>query len=186
MKADNFFEYKSLNYKEFLKKFRTSDNTKHSLIVFAGPFTTNRNAALDELKREILGEAVEIDLAGVITPYEEESYKRLDECIEAIEKDAPMVVFKNAEQLNGAYTSFSESTVKYATPQEKYFLKRLKEIHAPVVLEFKDFDQLDRTVERTADAVIGFKAPSSFIEQMVWKLQNIHVHGSRFLSLRPH
>ncbi|MBD3615702.1 MAG: hypothetical protein HUJ22_03945 [Gracilimonas sp.] len=186
MKTENTFEYNSLNYKEFLKAFRNSEHSKHSLIVFAGPFTTNRKAALDELKREVSSNVVEVDLAEIVTPYEEESYKNLDDCIESIEKDASMVIFKNAEQLNGAYTGFTSSIVKYASPQEKYFLKKVKEIDTPVVLEFKELDHLDRTIVRKADSVVLFKAPSSLIEKLAWKVQNIHVHGSRFLSPRPH
>lgn len=186
MNSENTFEYNSVNYKEFLKKFRTGDHSQNSLIVLSGPFSTNRNAALDELKREVLGEPVEIDLAELITPYEEESYQNLDTCIEGIDEKAPMVIFRNAEQLNGVYTGFSSSIVKYGSPQEKYFLRKIKEINAPVVLELKDFDQLDRMVTRMADAVILFKAPSSLIEKLAWKVQNIHVHGSRFLSPRPH
>lgn len=186
MNAQNTFEYNSLNYKEFLKKFRTQDQSKHTFIVFAGPFATNRNAALDELKREVLGEALEIDLADIIIPHEEETYQNLDKCIQSISENAPLIIFKNAEQLNGVYTAFTSSVVKYATPQEKYFLKKIKEINTPVVLEFKDFDQLDRMVVRMADAVVLFKAPSSLIEKLAWKVRNIHVHGSRFLSPRPH
>lgn len=186
MNTKNTFEYKSANYKEFLKKFRTLDSSKHSLVVLAGPFTSNRKACLDELKREVLGEAIEIDLAEVITPYEEESYQNLDACIQNIDENAPLVVFRNAEQLNGAYTAFSSSIVRYGSPQEKYFLRKVKEINAPVVVELKDFDQLDRMIVRKADAVVLFKAPSSLIEKLAWKVQNIHVHGSSFLSLRPH
>lgn len=186
MNAENTFEYNSVNYKEFLKKFRNYDSAKHNLIVFAGPFHTNRNAALDELKREVMGEVVEVDLAEIITPYEEETYQNIDAALEAIDQKAPLIIFRNAEQLNGAYTGFSGSIVKYATPQEKYFLQKVRSIQAPIVLEFKDFDQLDRTVVRTADSVVYFRPPSSLIEKLVWKLQNVHVHGSSFLSPRPH
>lgn len=185
MNANNTFEYNSVNYKEFLKRFRKFDSSNHNLIVFAGPFHTNRNASLNELKREVIGEAVEIDLAQVVTPYEEESYQNIDKALATIDAEAPLVVFRNAEQLNGAYTAFSGSVVKYATPQEKYFIQKVKSIPAPVVLEFKDFDQLDQTVVRTADAVVYFRPPSSLIEKLVWKLQNVHLHGSSFLSPRP-
>ncbi|MAL16476.1 MAG: hypothetical protein CL670_10135 [Balneola sp.] len=185
MNKDNTFEYNSLNYKEFMKKFRNMDSSQHSLIVYAGAFTTNREASIDELKREVIGEAVEIDLAEIVTPYEEESYKNLDECFAAISDDAPLVVFRNAEQLNGVYTGFSSSIVKYASPQEKYFLRNVKKVKAPVVMEFKDLDQLDRMAQRTADAVVLFKSPSSLIEKLAWKVQNLHVHGSNFLSSRP-
>lgn len=185
MNADNTFEYNSVNYKEFLKEFRNFNSSKHNLIVFAGPFHTNRNAALDELKREVIGEVLEIDLSGIITEFEEETYQNIDKTLNNIDPNAPLIIFKNAEQLNGAYTAYSGSIVKYATPQEKYFLKHVKSIKAPVVLEFKDFDQLDRTVVRTADSVVFFRPPSSLIEKLAWKLQNVHVHGSSFLSPRP-
>ncbi|WP_290967925.1 hypothetical protein [Gracilimonas sp.] len=186
MDAKNTFEYNSVNYKEFLKKFRNLGDSEHTLIVYAGPFTTNREAALDELKREIIGEAVVIDLAEIVTPYEEESYTNINDCFSSIDEKAPLVIFKNAEQLNGVYTGFTGSVVKYASPQEKYFLRNVDKIKAPVVLEFKEFDQLDRMVVRKSDSVVLFKAPSSFIEKMAWKVQNWHVHGSHFLSPRPH
>ena len=186
MSSENTFEYNSVNYKEFLKKFRNLSDSEHSLIVYAGPFSTNRKASLDELKREVIGEPVEIDLAELVTPYEEESYTNLDECFASIDENAPLVIFKNAEQLNGVYTGFTGSVVKYASPQEKYFLKNVDKIKAPVVVEFKEFDQLDRMMTRKADAVVLFKAPSSFIEKLAWKVQNVHVHGSHFLSPRPH
>lgn len=186
MNTKNMFEYKSTNYKEFLKKFRTFDSSEHSLVVLAGPFTSNREACLDELKREVLGDAVEIDLIDVITPYEEESYRNLDDCIQNIDENVPLVVFRNGEQLNGVYTAFSSSVVRYGSPQEKYFLRKVKEINAPVVVELKDVDQLDRMLIRKADAVVLFKAPSSLFEKLAWKMQHVHVHGSRFLSPRPH
>ncbi|MEX0724591.1 MAG: hypothetical protein WD357_03615 [Gracilimonas sp.] len=186
MNAENIFEYNSLNYKEFLKKFRDIDSSEHMLIVLAGAFTTNRKAALDELKREVIGDAVEIDLAELVTPHEEESYKNIEKVLSEIDAEAPLVVIRNPEQLSGAYTGFTSSIVKYATPQEKFFLKKITEINAPVVLEFKDVDQLDRTITRTADAVVIFREPSSLIEKLAWKVQNVHVHGSSFLSPRPH
>lgn len=186
MSTDNTFDYNSANYKEFLKNFRTGEGSESQLIVLAGAFTPNRKEALNQLKREVIGEAVEIDLAEVITPYEQESYDNIDTCLSSVDKNAPMLVFRNAEILNGVYTSFSSSAVKYGSPQEKYFIKKLTEIKAPVVLEFKELDELDRMITRKANAVILFKAPSSFIEKIVWKAQNFHLNGSWFLSPRPH
>ncbi len=185
MNQENVFEYNSPHYKDFLKEFRNLDDSDHRLIVLAGTFTTNRKAALDELKREIIGEIVDIDLAEVITPYEDQSYQKIDECFASISGNTSLVIFRNAEQLNGAYTGFTSSVVRYATPQEKYFLKKTKEIKAPVVLEFKNQDELDRTVTRTADAVVLFKPPSSLLEKLAWKAKNVQAHGSRFLSVRP-
>ena len=185
MNQDNTFEYNSDNYKNFLKQFRNMDSSEHALIVFAGSYTTFRKAALDELKREVIGEAIEIDLSKIVTPYEQESYENIDKCLNDIDQKVPLVIFKNAEQLNGVYTGYSSSIVRYASPQEKYFIEKVKNIPSPVVLELKDEDQLDRFVKRKADAIVLFKAPSSFIEKLAWKLQNVNVHGSSFLSPRP-
>ncbi|MAO64882.1 MAG: hypothetical protein CL666_07760 [Balneola sp.] len=186
MKAENTFQYNSPKYKDLLKEFRQNDGSKHMLIVFAGAFDSNRNAAVDELKREIIGEPVEIDLTEIVTPYEEESYAQIDAHLNDIPSDSSLVIFRNAEQLNGVYTAFSASITKYATPQEKYLLNKIKDINCPVLLEFNDLDQLDRTVTRTADSVVLFNPPSSLLESIAWKIKNLHVHGSRFLSPRPH
>lgn len=186
MATKNIFDYNSSDYKQFLRTFRNLDDNQHMLIVIAGDFTTDRKISIDEMKREVMGEAVEIDLSDIITPYEEESYERLNEVIEGISTDAPLVIFRNAELLNGEYTGFTSSIVRYATPQEKHFLKQVKTINAPVVVELKNQDHLDTTMRRLADIVVLCKAPSSFIEKLAWKIQNIHVHGSRFLSPRPH
>ncbi|MEX0609809.1 MAG: hypothetical protein WD016_08385 [Balneolaceae bacterium] len=185
MPEEKIFDFNSSEYKKFLKKFRTQENKKHSLIVFAGEFSANRNYAIDELKRETMGEPVEIDLMHIITQHEEESYANIDSAISEISKDAPLIIFKNGQQLNGAYTGYTNSLVIYSTPQEKYFLEKVKEISAPVVLELNSTSQVDNTIVRKADAVVSFNAPSSFFENIAWKLQNMHVHGSRFLSPRP-
>lgn len=186
MATKNTFDYNSSEYKQFLRTFRDLDENQHMLIVIAGDFTTDRKISIDEMKREVLGDAVEIDLTDIITPDEEESFMHLNEVIQSISVDAPLVIFRNAELLNGEYTGFTSSIVRYATPQEKNFLKQVSTINAPVVLEFKDQDHLDMTVRRVADAVVICKAPNSFIEKIAWKIQNIHVHGSKFLSPRPH
>ncbi|MEX0720728.1 MAG: hypothetical protein WD059_08680 [Balneolaceae bacterium] len=185
MSTENTFDFNSSEYKEFIKKYRNKETKTHSLIVFAGEFSTDRSSAIDELQRETMGEAIEVDLSEIITQNEEESYSNIDASLEKIDDDVPLVIFRNAELLNGAYTGYSNSQVIYSTPQEKYFLKKIKQISAPVLLELSNVNQLDMTLARTADVVVHFNAPSSFLEKMAWKFQNIHVHGSRFLSPRP-
>lgn len=185
MNAENTFEYNSTQYKELIKNYRTEESKKHQLIVFVGEFDVDRASAIDELKRETMGEALEIDLAEIITPIEEESYTSLDNTLENIGNDVPLVIFRNAEQLSGAYTGFTNSNVKYSTPQEKYFIKKAKEIPVPVVVELSSLDQLGKTLSRQADAVVLFNPPTSILEKLTWKFKNVHIHGSRFLSPRP-
>lgn len=186
MNAENTFEFNSVKYKEFLASFRNSSEEEVSLIVLAGPYHSNRNAALNELKREVYSEPIEIDLSDYISPYEEECYQNLDELFDSIDENASLVIFKKAELLNGVYTSYSSSAVKYGSPQVKYFLNKIENLNTAAVIEYKNLDELDRMVSRKADAVILFKEPSSLIDRLFWKIKNVHVHGSSFLSPRFH
>lgn len=185
MKADNITDYNSTQYKDFINKYRTEESQNNKLIVLAGEFTQNRKSAIDEIKRETMGDALEVDTRELITSNEEESYAKIDACVKEISSDTPLVIFRNAEHLNGAYTGYSNSLVIYSTPQEKYFLKKVKEIPAPVVMEMSNSNMVDATLSRSADMVVLFDPPTSFLEKMAWKFQNIHIHGSRFLSPRP-
>jgi len=71
MAPRNTFDYNSSDHKQFLRTFRNLEENQHMLIVIAGDFTTDRKTSIDEMKREVLGDAIEIDLADVITPYEQ-------------------------------------------------------------------------------------------------------------------
>lgn len=184
MQTKDLTVYDSPEYREFLKSFRQRADKEFSLIVFAGDFTPNRAYAIDELKRETLGEATEVDLRNLITPYEEESYRNIDAMIQDIKDEENLVIFRNAYQLCGVYTGFTSSVQKYATPQEKYFLNKIKELNCPVVLEFDQEDQLDNTVVRHADFTAVFRAPETFIEKMAWKIKQVKVHGSNLSSYR--
>ncbi|MTI88071.1 MAG: hypothetical protein FH748_08895 [Balneolaceae bacterium] len=185
MDSNTVIEYNSTEYQQFLKDFRSSDEKKNQLIVFAGVFSTNRNYAIEELKREVIGETLILDLSEIITPYEEESYQNIDTALEKVTPDTPLLLCKNAQQLCGAYTGFTSSTVKYATPQEKHFIKQIKALECPVLIDFENEDQLDKTIVRSADTVVLFKEPTSFFERIAWKIKQIKVHGSSLPSPRP-
>lgn len=185
MQSDHIFDYESPQYHDFLRKFRENETKPHhSLIVVAGEFDEHRLYAIDEMKREVIGEAQELSISGVITSHEQESFNRIDELFNQVNTQSPLIIFRDAEQINDAYTGFSSSAVRYATPQERYFLSKVKEIPSPVILEFNT-EQIDGTLARQADSVILFPVPTSFLDRLAWKFRNVHVHGSRFSSARP-
>ncbi|MFN1833912.1 hypothetical protein AB2B38_001515 [Balneola sp. MJW-20] len=177
------YEFNSASYNEFIRHYRKQ--SEKQLIVFAGDFDENRNYAVDQIRRETIGKIVEVDLNEIITPFEEESFKNIDTAIDDIIDDAELVIFRNGGMLNGVYTGFTYSVVKYATPQQKYFLNALNKLKCSALIEFNNTDQLDQMLKRVADVVVTFRAPSSLIEKVVWWAKSIRVNGSILPSPRP-
>jgi len=178
------FDFNSTSYKEYLKEFLNNPSKKR-VIIFAGNFSENRKYALTQFESETIGETKEVSLADYISGSEKDSYLKLDNLFKDLSKVDSLVVLKNAEQLCGVYVGHSYSVVKYATPQEKYFIKKLKELNCSVILEFENEDHLDKAIERVADAVVRFPVPSSLLEKFFFWFTQVRVHGSNLPSQRP-
>lgn len=97
----------------------------------------------------------------------------------------PIVYLKNGSNLCGAFTGFSLSKIKYATPQEKYFLKQLKAHHAFVIIDFNTMDGIDQTLRRESDTIITVNPPQKGLQRLLAKLKQIHVNGFDLDSDRP-
>lgn len=178
------FDFNSTLYKEYLKDFR-SNPSKTQTIIFAGNFAENRIYALSQFESETFGDTKKVFLSDYVSGSETETYAKLDTLFEDLKAIESLIVFKEAEQLCGIYVGHTYSVVKYATPQEKYFIKKLKELKCSVILEFENEYNLDKAIIRAADAIVRFKVPSSLIERVFFWITQIRVHGSNFPSRRP-
>ncbi|WP_018126382.1 hypothetical protein [Balneola vulgaris] len=182
--SNKIFDFNSANYNSFLEDFRNNPNQKRT-IVLAGNFKENRTYALSQFQSETLSEVHEISLASYITKFEDESYEQIDALFEELQKVNGLIVFKDAEQLCGVYTGHTYSVVKYATPQEKYFIQKLKQLKNPAILEFNNEQHLDKAIIREADAVIRFPVPSSLLERIFFAITQFRINGSNLPSQRP-
>ncbi|MBO6621037.1 MAG: hypothetical protein JJ892_03605 [Balneola sp.] len=178
------FDFNSTSYKEFLKNFR-NDTEKKRVIVFAGNFAENRKYALSQFETEVMGDSIHVSLEDHISGSETETYKKLDQLFERLSSISSLIIFKNAEQLCGVYVGHTYSVVKYATPQEKYFINKLKELNCSCIIEFENENHLDKAIERVADAIVRFRVPSSIIEKVFFWLSQVRVNGSNLPSRRP-
>lgn len=127
----------------------------------------------------------EIDLRDVIKLNEEECYKEIDNLFSYIGETEKNLYFKHGDALAGEYTGFTYSSIRYATPQEKYLLKKIKSSEKLVVIDLEEFENIDKTLERTAQVAILFDKPSSVWGKFLWKLKQIHVNGHTFSNKRP-
>ena len=159
-------------------------DSSYYLMLLVGPYRAGKKKTLSKIEDKV-GSFKEIDLRDVITLDEEECFKKIDELFKYIGETEKNLYFKNGDALAGEYTGFTYSSTRYATPQEKYLLKKIKSSEKLVLIDIEDFENIDKTLERMAQSAIIFDQPSSTFGKLFWKLKQIHVHGHTFSNKRP-
>lgn len=158
--------------------------SSYYLMLLVGPYAEARENILPRVERKV-GMYKEIDLRDIILLNEDECYKKIDELFSSIEANRRSLLFRHGDALAGEYTGFTYSSTRYATPQEKYLLKKITDSEIFVVIEFEDIDSIDKTLERYAQTTIVCDKPTSAMGKFFWRLKQIHVNGHTFSNKRP-
>jgi hypothetical protein len=155
-------------------------DSTYYLLVLAGKNRSAKEQVMDRLNKESL-EFHEIDLREVISTVEEDCYENIDTLFNNLPDSPRHLYLKNADVLSGEYTGFTYSSVRYATPQEKYLLQKIRSSERIVVLDLLDKANITKTLERTAQTAIECDPASGLLS----KLKQIRVHGHTFENKRP-
>ncbi|MCG2589067.1 hypothetical protein [Rhodohalobacter sulfatireducens] len=158
--------------------------SSYYLILVAGPNKSARKKVLSRVEKKI-GSFKEIDLRDVIKLNEDACYKKIDELFSQIGETEKNLHFIHGDALAGEYTGFTYSSTRYATPQEKYLLKKIKSSEKFVIIELEDVENIDKTLERYSQTAILCNKPTSAMGKFLWKLKQIKVHGHTFSNKRP-
>lgn len=164
---------------------RIADNKEHHLSLFLGLYEPNKQKALDEIAQKLNREVKMIRTEEVVSKIESDTFKRLDELFDTIDQSDVILYFKNGDKLCGAYTGNSHSRVKYATPQERYFMKKVKKFNGVVVVDIDEYTDADKTLRRAAQSIVSFNLPDSKIQRFMWHLKNYTFHGFELKTKRP-
>jgi len=154
-------------------------NHSYYLALLAGKNKSAKSDFIKKIKKQAGNEVVEIDLREVITTVVEESRKNIDQMINLLNSEK-YVLLLNGDQLGGVYTGFSYSVHRYATPQERYLLKRISETEKIYFLDLDDIHSVNYSMKRQAHMLITFDYPDSFLG----KLKQITLNGHTFSSKR--
>lgn len=178
--------FKDDAFDEFVKTLSNSSNNKgHHLSLFLGVFLPDKKQALEKISGTTGLSVQEIDFNDLVSRSEEETFKKLDEIFDNYRSSHSILYFKNGDKLCGAYTGFTHSRVKYATPQERYFLKKVQEYEGIVIVDITQYTAADKTLRRAAASVISFPLPDSTMKRFFWHLKNYTLHGFELRSKRP-
>lgn len=159
-------------------------DSSYYLLVLAGKNRGGKRSLIRDLKHQT--ETLrEVDLRDVISTVEAETYENIDILFNSLSNSDTIVYLKNGDVLSGEYTGNTYSARRYATPQEKYLLKKIENSGRVFILDLLDEANVHNMLKRKAHTVIEFNAPDSGLGKLFWKLKQIRVHGHTFENKRP-
>ncbi|MEL7834555.1 hypothetical protein [Fodinibius sp. Rm-B-1B1-1] len=178
--------YGEQEYKDLLQHL-VEDVTKdrHHLSLFLGIYVPNKQKALKQLEDKLNKKVTIVDTAELVSRIESETYEKLDQFFADMHESDDILYFKNGDKLCGVYTSSSHSHVKYATPQERYFLEKVKSFSGLVIVDIEQFSDADKTLRRAAHSIVSFTLPKSKFKRAIWHLKNFSPHGFELKTTRP-
>ncbi len=154
--------------------------SSHYLLLAAGSNRSAKKSFISRVEKK-RGKLKEISLRSVITPDEQESFRNIDELFKFIGETEKNLIFRHGDILAGEYTAFSYSTVRYATPQGRYFLSKINNSEKFFLIDMNDKDSIDRAMQRYAQAAVFFDHTNS----LLGKLKQIRINGHTFSNKRP-
>ncbi len=181
-----YINYNSESFENLLSE--TENEAKRRdfhLLLMVGQSKERKQDALNEIKKRTGRDFQQVDANELISANEAETCRRIDELLENYSSNDTILHMTNGGNLCGAFTGYTLSKVKYATPQERYFLKSIQQAAAFVIIDFESLDHIDTTLKRASHAIITFPVPDSGLKGLMARLKQIHVNGYDLSSKRP-
>lgn len=163
----------------------TARSKSYHLSLFLGVYLPDKQKALDKIADATGLEIATVDFNELVSKSEEETFRNLDNFFGKHQNTDTILYFRNGDKLCGAYTGFSHSRVKYATPQERYFLKKSRSFQGIVIVDITEYTAADKTLRRASDSIVSFPLPDSTVQRFLWHLKNYTLHGFELRSKRP-
>ena len=181
----NRFKYNDKEISSIIDNLDDLDlKASYYLMLVVGPYKEAREDLLPRVEEKV-GMYEEIDLRDIILLDEEACFQKIDELFSSIKENRKSLLFRHGDTLAGEYTGFTYSSTRYATPQEKYLLKKIENSGKFVVIELEDLENIDKTLERYAHTTVICDKPASLMGKFLWRLKQVHVNGHTFSNKRP-
>ena len=161
------------------------DKQTHHLCLFLGLYKPNKKSAVKKLASTLDREVKFVDTSELVKHIESETKSNLDAFFDGLEQSDLILYFKNGDKLCGAYTGNSHSRVKYATPEERHFIKKVKAFNGLVVVDIEEYTDADKTLRRAAHSIVSFTLPESTLKRFMFHLKNYTLHGCELKTKRP-
>ncbi len=155
------------------------------MVLLTGPYRKGKKKFILDLAKKIDEEIIHVDLIDIITMNEKETEKNIDAFLNDLSEDEKILFLSNGDRLCGEYAGYTFSKTRYATPQGRYLLRKIRNIEKIIFIDVADEDNVDKTLERHSHAMIRFPRPGSLLKRLTWQLGNLDFHGYNIRSKRP-
>jgi len=186
--AENSFKdvtYGEASYHELLNQFQELTGESYHLCLLIGERKKLKQKAAQQIAEKSGLEIHTVDANDFITQIESECKENIDKLFENFDPAKQVMHLKSGSRLSGVYTGHTLSRVKYATPQERYLLKKIQEAGGLYIIEMDYPNDAERTIRRAAQSIINFPPPKSGLQKMLWNLKHIRINGSTIDNKRP-
>lgn len=178
--------YDDTSYNELLDHLTENiEKNEHHLCLFLGLYKPDKKKALQEFEQKLNRKIEVVETDELVHKIESKTFEKLDELFDNLDQSDSILYFHNGGKLCGAYTGYTKSRVKYATPHERYFLKKVKKFNGLVIVDIEEFTDADKTMRRAAQSIISFTLPDSKLKRFWWHLRNFSPHGFELKTKRP-
>ena len=176
--------YRSEEYNNVISATSDRGTNDQKMILFLGPYLPHKNKALNDIKKNSALNIELVETSEYVSSSFHETKKNLDDLF--LDADGnQLFYFLNGDKLCGVYTGFTQSKVKYATPQERYFFEKIKQFQGVVIIDIANVDAADESLLRKSDVNISFPMPKSLFSRFLFGLKNYSFHGYNFRTKRP-
>lgn len=178
-------KYGDESFQSYLDHIKNEPGDNCHLSLFVGLFEPDKKRALKKVRNHTGITVEHINFEDLVSKIEEETFKNLDELFEKYGETDSILYFEQGDKLCGAYTGFTHSKVKYATPQERYFLNKIQNFDGIIIIEISENDNADLTLRRVAQSIVLFPVPKSPFRKLIWSLKHYSLHGYDIRTKRP-
>lgn len=178
--------YGDSDFDRYLEHLSDVNKSSEShLSIFLGWYMPHKKKAVNKISEVTEHSVEQIDVNDIVSKSEEETFNNLDELFERSAGTGSILYLTNGDKLCGAYTGFTHSKVKYATPQERYFLDKVRNFDGIVIIDISENDNADKTIRRMAQSIVTFPLPDNTFKRFIWHLKNYSLHGYDIKTKRP-
>lgn len=162
-----------------------SISTDYHLSLLIGTSDEKKEDAVQQIADATDRDIYAIDANDIITKIESDTIENIDRIFKKYDPEKTVLYLKNGSRLCGVYTGYTQSSVKYATPQERYFLKQIQQAGGFFIVDLETSTDADTTIRRAAQSIVHFPPPQSMFKKLLRKLKGVSVHGYQIKTERP-
>jgi len=179
----NTFSYQNDSFSDFIS-FLDAHHDSGFIIIFAGPNDADKREATEYLNKKTDFDVQYVSTSALIADTAPQTNENIEQLFKEGENNT-LYYFEESENFSGIYANYTQSKVRYATPEIRQLLDQRKQFKGLVILDFKTSDAIDETLLRACDSIMKFDKPESTLGKAIHTLRNFSFHGHSIESERP-